>query len=86
MVVTGFSGRSHGAQHQARFAWNSEQKAGGNDVPHVLRDYISGEEIDLVESVILGEEIGLELAVVSGAGAVGGRFDPFGRCRSLRAG
>ncbi len=84
-----------GVEHDSLFAFCAEEQGGGDDVPGFDRDDPStslrtgsgGEEIELGESVVLlFEVVRFELAEVSGAGAAGGGLDPFGRCRSLRAG
>jgi hypothetical protein len=67
--------RLHGEEHEAGFARGAENDGGGDEIPDILRNYIRGEDVDLLEGVVLLPEIvGLELAKISCPGADGGAF------------
>ena len=71
MGVTVFLAGLHGAEHDGMLAADSKDHLCRDDVPAILRDDIGGEEVDLLECVVLFlVVVGLELAEVSGAGAV----------------
>ena len=68
--------RLHGEEHEAGFARGAENDGGGEEIPDVLRNYVSSEDVDLLEGVVLLPEIvGLELTKISCPGADGGAFD-----------
>ena len=76
MAVTAFLQGLDGAEHDGMLAADSQDHFCGDDVPAVFGDYIGGEEVDLLERVVLlFGGVGLELAEVSGAGPVGGGLD-----------
>src|SRR5579872_874268 len=76
VAVTVLAQGDHGAEHGSGFAHAAEQDDGRDDVPGVLRNDVGGEEVDLLDGVVpLLVIVGLELAEVSGASAVGGGFD-----------
>lgn len=67
--------RLHGEEHEAGFARGAENDGGGDEIPDILRNYICGEDVDLLEGVVLlAVVVGFELAEVSSAGADGGAF------------
>jgi len=65
----------HGEEHEALFAFATEEEAGGDEVPSVLHDDVGGEEVELLEGVGVAQIVGLELAEVSGADAAGSGLD-----------
>ena len=65
-----------GMEHQSDFAFWLQNDYGGDQIPDSDRNYISGEEIDFVERiVVLLVVVRVELAEVSGAGANRGALD-----------
>src|SRR6185312_17381240 len=76
IFVAVFFEREHGVEHESGFARGAEDYGGGDEIPDILRNYVGGEEVYLLESVVLlFEEVRFELAEVSGAGADGGGLD-----------
>jgi hypothetical protein len=75
-AVAIFAQRDERKEHDGLAAARSEEKAGRDEIPDILRDNIRGEEVDFGDGVIaLAVVVGFELAEVSGAGAAGGGLD-----------
>ena len=61
------------AQHGDPLPMLAQQQRGGDQIPDVFGNYKRGEDVDLLERVVLlSLVVGVELAEVSGAGAHGG--------------